>query len=455
MSDGFQSISFDDYVEKVKVNILKNLLTGILLTLTIPVWAMIEEDYLTIPCDPYWWKENSLYQVEQLAEDLGQDQMIDALCEEGTSFFDLAAMTSPDPEVIIYLFVDIGFHIDQDVLSFAAMNENPEILNTLNTLDNSNTTSGDGGYSEDNLDKSSAVTEEDQQGGIRINPEDKIQPAQPQQNIEWYAGVAVSSSLPFKINQEGWNHDTTCYPTDNCGVSPITGYRWFYDLESQRNPKKNSKLAEAFVGFRYKQAVRFELAVGHQYSQLEQRIKDVKRYTDPGLVEPIERSLSTNAISSNAVSSNALSEVEGLTTNTFMVNTYYDFFQWSSATLYGGVGIGAAQTTINGVHYSTDYEDIAEPLKDYYPPLSSYNSQQDTDMSDWLPLLQLHIGTDLHSSEKAKFGAKLTFSKLLGPLRYQGFYSVHPMHSIDPNFPNYNMFENIQYLTAMMTFKWQ
>ena len=427
------------------MNTLKSFLKLIILTLTIPAWSMmIEEDYSTIPCDPYWWKENSLYQVEQLVEDLGKDQTVNTLCgDQKNSFFHLAAMMNPDPEVVTYLF-DVGFYIEdtnqfgQNVLDVAAINENPDILYTLNSLASPS-------YSENNN-----IIEDEQNPGVGIQVSPEVSPqSDSQRDMKWYAGVAVGSNLPFKVHQEGWNYNTTCYPTDDCDTLPITSYLWSYDLEAQGD-KRNNTFAEAFAGFHYYDQVRFEFAVGYQYSQLQQNRKDVNRYIDPDLIKPVKKNIPTHMISSNAVS-----KLEGLTTYNFTFNTYYDFFQSDIVTLYGGAGLGIAYAKINEVHYSTDYKDMTEPSKTYDPALSFHNSRQDADMSDRLPLVQIHVGSDFNPKEKVKFGLKLTFSNLLGTLDYQSYYSLHPMHNADPNFPNYNMLKDIQYFTAMMMFKWQ
>ena len=52
----------------------------------------------------------------------------------------------------------------------------------------------------------------------------------------WYIGGGIGSNWASDMDQEGWNRETTCYPTDACvdadPVPEISGYRWRYDIDA-------------------------------------------------------------------------------------------------------------------------------------------------------------------------------------------------------------------------------
>ena len=60
------------------------------------------------------------------------------------------------------------------------------------------------------------------------------------------------------MNQEGWNRDHICYPTDDCAGRDIEGYRWFYELDAQRDSM-------------------FEIAIGRRFSNLRLELSANRR----------------------------------------------------------------------------------------------------------------------------------------------------------------------------------
>ena len=52
----------------------------------------------------------------------------------------------------------------------------------------------------------------------------------------WYVGGGIGSNWASDLDQEGWNRDPLCYPTDLCfdadPVPEISGYRWHYDIDA-------------------------------------------------------------------------------------------------------------------------------------------------------------------------------------------------------------------------------
>ena len=51
----------------------------------------------------------------------------------------------------------------------------------------------------------------------------------------WYVGAGVGTNWASDLDQEGWNRETLCYPTDACfdadPAPEIPGYRWHYDID--------------------------------------------------------------------------------------------------------------------------------------------------------------------------------------------------------------------------------
>ena len=52
----------------------------------------------------------------------------------------------------------------------------------------------------------------------------------------WYFSVGTGLALSSGMDQEGWNRDTVCYPTDPCFVADpvpsLSGYRWGYAIDA-------------------------------------------------------------------------------------------------------------------------------------------------------------------------------------------------------------------------------
>lgn len=422
-----------------------------MLSLTIPALSITEpitkENYTTVACDTNWWQNAQLHQVRSLSENFTSDQIVNTFCgDEENSFFQLAVQVNPYSEVIEYLF-DMGFYIEDENLSgqnafaLATMNENPEILQTLNALKDNNENTG--GYVNYNVVQE--IFKEENTQGFRGPAHEEVKK---QQDTEWYKGISIGTSLLLQARQEGWNYDTFCYPDEDCSKTPpISGYRWAYDIEPEG---LSSRFGEVFIGADHG-PVRWDVAFRYQQNNIHQNFTDSNSYTDPDLTEPI------TPIISNDVSTNVTTEVNNMTINSIAFSGYYDFFESSSGTtIYAGVGVGTAHTKINDLEFSIEYvKEGTKKLEEEFPPLSFYNSRQNVDISQFLPLFQFHAGFDvLVGDDKNKsIGAKLSFSKI-GQLTHEGRYSTHPMHSIDPNFPNYNTFRDIQFLTAMMVFKW-
>ena len=418
--------------------------------LTIPVLSMTEsiteENYTAVTCDPYWWQDAQLHQVKGLSENFTLDQIINTFCgEEENSPFHLAAQANPYPEVIEYLF-DIGFYIEdenllgQNVFALATMNENPEILHTLNILNGNNEDSTIRHNTNNDVDQ--PVFKSTQ--GFR-GPSNEAKNRRQRENVNWYRGIAMGTNLLLQAKQEGWNRDTFCYPDEDCSnTPPVSGYRWSYDI----GPEEFPKAIEFFIGADHGET-RWDITLSHQRNNIHQTFTGSNSYTDPDLTEPIIPMIS------DKISTNVITEVGNMTLNSAALNGYYEFFQSPNVTIYGGGGLGIAHTAISDLRFSVEYYDNNNKSKELFPPLSFYNSSQDIDISGWLPFFQIHAGIDFPIRDNKSLGFKLSYSRLDNLAEHEGHYTTHPMHSIDPNFPNYTTFKDIQFLTAMMVFKWR
>ena len=107
---------------------------------------------------------------------------------------------------------------------------------------------------------------------------------------------------------------------------------------------------------------------------------------------------------------------------------------------------------MSGVRFSTDYQDTSGNTQAYDPPLSFYNSHQDTDLSDTVLAGHLHTGADYSLNDKTLLGLKLTYS-MMGDIEASSGYLLHPLHERDPDFPNHNMFTGTRYWTLAFTVK--
>ena len=257
----------------------------------------------------------------------------------------------------------------------------------------------------------------------------------------WYVGGGVGSNWASDIDQEGWNRETTCYPTDACfdadPVPEVSGYRWRYDI-----PAAAGAAFELSVGRMFNRA-RLELSLGQRKNDLDQMFRSITDYDGTPLGER----------RGGTVVSNGRGSIDNLTVRTLSLNAYYDFPDaFGGISPYLGIGLGPAFVKVSGVHFSTDYQDTSGNAQAYDPPLSFYNSRQDADLSDTVLAGHLHAGVDYGLSAKTLLGLKLTCS-MMGNIESSGGYSIHPFHARDPDLTNHNTFTAPRYWTLSFTVK--
>ena len=255
----------------------------------------------------------------------------------------------------------------------------------------------------------------------------------------WYVGGGIGANWTSGIDQAGWNRDTYCYPdSSSCAVpgpsENIPGYRWMYDLDMDAGSAFEISVGRLFNRWR------LELSAAQRNNAIEQKFKNVTF---------LDGRLDTRP-PGNMVTSNSMSRIDDLTTRTLSVNAYYDFTDvFERITPYLGVGLGVAFVEISGVHFSTRYEDTADPERD----LSRFDGTQDADLSDTVFLGNVYAGADYSLTDETLLGVKLTYS-MMGDLEHTGGYSVHPMHTQDPAFTNNNTFSGPRQFSAMFTLKY-
>ena len=267
--------------------------------------------------------------------------------------------------------------------------------------------------------------------------------AEPQRSA-WYIGGGIGAGWVHDMEERGWNRDTYCYPRtcDEPGLSEniegisIPGYRWNYDLDLD--------LGSAF-----------EIALGRTFNRWRLEISAAQRKNDidqtfTGSTYLDGRTRSQSSANSRVVS-NSVSRIDDLTTRTLSLNVYYDFLDvfHHRITPYLGVGLGVAFAELPDVHYSTSYEDLAEPSRD----LSFYNSYKDADMWDTVIVGNFHIGTDYHLTDTILAGVKVTYA-MMDDLDDTAGYRDHPVHRENPDFRFNEHFSSPHQYSVMFTMKY-
>ena len=243
----------------------------------------------------------------------------------------------------------------------------------------------------------------------------------------WYLSAATGLALSSGMDQEGWNRDTVCYPTDPCFVADpvpaLSGYRWGYTIDADTGTEFEITLGRALG------SLRLEVSASQSKNNIEQEFASLE-YLD-----------GSPWIGREGVVSNDVASIGDLTTRIVSLNVYRDFSAAHRAlTPYIGAGLGAAFVKVSDVKYENDYQDTAESPPVYDPPLSFYNSITDVDYSDTVAAGRLHAGIDYAVNDRMLLGAKLTYT-LVDDIADTGVYDSHPMQQAgDPPFTNQTTF---------------
>ena len=272
-------------------------------------------------------------------------------------------------------------------------------------------------------------------------PASAQEPTGEPQRSGWYVGGSLGASWAAAFDQEGWNREATCYPTDACfdvePIPPIPGYRWRYTVD----PAVGT-LYEIALGY-IVDRVRLEFSLAHRRNGLAQSFRDITYDDGTRIAEQ----------PGGTIVSNAQASIDHLRVSTLAFQVYYDVPVASRLIVpYVGIGVGPAFATISGLRFSTQYEDASADAPAYDPPLSFYDSRQEEDLSDTVLAARLHTGIDYGLNDRTRLGLRLSYS-ILGPVEAFGVYLSHPWHAEDPGFRNHNRFSGARDWTLALTFQ--
>ena len=262
--------------------------------------------------------------------------------------------------------------------------------------------------------------------------------AEPERSGWYIGGESGRTGRPGSIRKGGTGTTTVIPDSSSCDVpgpsENIPGYRWMYDLDMDAGSAFEISVGRLFNRWR------LELSAAQRNNAIEQKFRSVTFLDGRVDTRP----------PGNRVESNSMSRIDDLTTRTLSLNAYYDFTNvFERITPYLGVGLGVAFVEISGVHFSTDYEDPADPSRD----LSEFDGTQDADLSDTVFVGHFYAGADYSLTDETLLGVKLTYS-MMGDVEHTGTYSKHPMDIQDPAFTNNNTFSGPHQLSVMFTVKY-
>ena len=258
----------------------------------------------------------------------------------------------------------------------------------------------------------------------------------------WYVGGGIGPNWASDIDQEGWNRDPLCYPTDACfdadPIPEISGYRWRYDIAASVGAAFELSAGRIF------ERTRLELSFAQRKNGLDQMFRSITDYEGTPMEER----------RGGTVASTTRTSIDNLTVRSLALNAYYDFPVNDRAHFspYVGAGLGPVFVKVSGLHFSNEYADTSGNASTYDPPLPFYNSRQDADLSDTVLAGHLHAGVDYSLTDKTLLGLKLTYS-LMGGMEVRDGYSLHPLHARDLDFPNHNTFRGARSWTLAFTVK--
>ena len=130
----------------------------------------------------------------------------------------------------------------------------------------------------------------------------------------WYVGGSIGANGVADIDQEGWNRESTCYPTDACfDAAPVSrtlripgGITISWLL-----PEPRSK----FSAGRFFDRTHLELSLGQRKNGLDQMFRNITEYDGTPLRER----------SGSSVVSKSQASIDHLAVRTLTLNAYYDF----------------------------------------------------------------------------------------------------------------------------------
>lgn len=256
--------------------------------------------------------------------------------------------------------------------------------------------------------------------------------AQERRTSGWYVSGGLGGNLAYGLDQVGTNTESTCYPTSACFddmLRPeVPGYRWRYDPSADRGIGFDAAIGRIF------DRTRIEVSYAQRRNKIDQGPPLEIMYLDG-------RSAGTSSfVGLGLVQAASMNFFEDLVTRTVTLNAYYDLpFGPSRVTPYVGVGTGIAFVDLTRIFFSIEYSDPSGEGTIYDPPLSFYNSKQDTELSDRVFAGHVYAGADYGLNDRAAIGLKAAYSRV-DDVEHIGTYEYHPHFETDPSFTNKNTF---------------
>ena len=255
--------------------------------------------------------------------------------------------------------------------------------------------------------------------------------AQDRRTSGWYVSGGLGGNLVSGLDQVGSNTESTCYPTSACFdmiLRDIPGYRWRYDPSIDRGTGFDAAIGRVF------DRTRLEVSFAHRRNQVDQGPPLEITYLDGGTAG------ASSFLGLGLAQATSTNFFEDLVTSTVTLNAYYDLpFGPRRITPYLGVGTGIAFVELTRIFFSIEYSDPSGEGTFYDPPLSFYNSKQDTRLTNTVFAGHVYAGADYSLNDRAAIGLKATYSRV-DDVEHTGTYEYHPYFETDPSFTNKNTF---------------
>lgn len=255
--------------------------------------------------------------------------------------------------------------------------------------------------------------------------------AQERRTSGWYVSGGLGGNLAYGLDQSGTNTESTCYPTSACFdmmLRDIPGYRWRYDPSADRGIEFDLAIGRIF------DRTRIEVSYAHRRNKVDQGPPLEITYLDGSSAG------ASSYLGLGLVQAAATNFFEDLVTRTVSLNAYYDLpIGPQRITPYVGVGTGIAFVNLTRIFFSIEYSDPSGEGTIYDPPLSFYNSKQDTELSDMVFAGHVYAGADYGLNDRAAIGLKAAYSRV-DDIEHTGTYEYHPHFDTDPSLTNKNTF---------------
>ena len=268
--------------------------------------------------------------------------------------------------------------------------------------------------------------------------------AQDRRTSGWYVSGGLGGNLVYGLDQSGSNTESTCYPTSACydlNLRDIPGYRWRYDPSTDRGMGFDAAVGRVF------DRTRLEVSFAHRRNKVDQGPPLEITYLDGSSAG------ASSYLGLGLVQAAATNFFENLVTRTVSLNAYYDLpIGPQRITPYVGVGTGVAFVELTRIFFSIEYSDPSGEGTVYDPPLSFYNSKQDTRLSDTVFAGHVYAGADYSLGDRTAVGLKMTYSRV-DDVEHTGTYEYHPYFETDSSFTNKNTFSAMNHWSVTLNLR--